>query len=426
MSLTETSRASAIKARYRAVSRTPAIPRTLWRGNPVTFIATYAITSSGLETTIRIAFGEVVLICSETCLTIPALVLSRSSRDMPGFRAMPAVMIIISESRVSSYPLVPTTRESKPSIGADCHWSSALPCGIPSTTSTITTVRASSFSAIRCAVVAPTLPAPTTVILLTIYCFEVWRFGARKLSGRRTVSNRREASRTRERRRSCSASDLRKRPETTDAHLEQMVLFGLRRECTSKKRLERQSFAKRRSKIRLFCPEKTCAKTAISHEPHSVAAAAVSMRHGRDNADSAHGAVKPKVARRAIPSYRTDRRLNGRKGLDHLQNLVARHHMIPCELAHFSNGHQLDEPHMPIVLKSKPRKIADFVVVYSAHDDDIDLDRRQPGGLRGHQSSNGIEIDVSPGDCPDSIGSERIGAHVDAIEPGPGESFGEG
>src|SRR5437660_3334474 len=60
-------------------------------------------------------------------------------------------------------------RESKPSIGADCHWSRPLPCGIPSTTSTLTTVRASSFSAIRCAVVAPTLPAPTTVILLTIW-----------------------------------------------------------------------------------------------------------------------------------------------------------------------------------------------------------------------------------------------------------------
>src|ERR1019366_279343 len=37
-----------------------------------------------------------------------------------------------------------------------------------STTSTITTVRASSFSAMRCAAVAPTFPAPTTVILFSI------------------------------------------------------------------------------------------------------------------------------------------------------------------------------------------------------------------------------------------------------------------
>src|SRR2546427_3020174 len=57
------------------------------------------------------------------------------------------------------------TRVSNPSIGADSHWSRPFPCGTPSITSTRTTVRASCFSARRCAAVAPTLPAPTTVIL---------------------------------------------------------------------------------------------------------------------------------------------------------------------------------------------------------------------------------------------------------------------
>src|SRR6266550_6888651 len=53
-------------------------------------------------------------------------------------------------------------------VGADCYWSSALPWGTPSITSTRTTVRASSFSASRWAAVAPTFPAPTTVILLSM------------------------------------------------------------------------------------------------------------------------------------------------------------------------------------------------------------------------------------------------------------------
>jgi len=44
-----------------------------------------------------IAFGEVAFTCSATCFTMPALVFRRSSRDMPGFRAMPAVMITMSE-----------------------------------------------------------------------------------------------------------------------------------------------------------------------------------------------------------------------------------------------------------------------------------------------------------------------------------------
>src|SRR5947207_14585347 len=53
-------------------------------------------------------------------------------------------------------------------MGADSHWSSPLPWGTPSITSTRTTRRASSFSARRWAAVAPTFPAPTTVILFSM------------------------------------------------------------------------------------------------------------------------------------------------------------------------------------------------------------------------------------------------------------------
>src|SRR5262245_20513491 len=48
-------------------------------------------------------------------------------------------------------------------MGAACARSSALPCGMPSTTSTSTT-SPSSFSTAYCATEAPTLPAPTMVI----------------------------------------------------------------------------------------------------------------------------------------------------------------------------------------------------------------------------------------------------------------------
>src|ERR671918_162015 len=59
-------------------------------------------------------------------------------------------------------------RVSNPSIGPDCHGSSPFPCGTPSTTSTMTTVRAKFFSASRWAAVAPTFPAPTTATLASI------------------------------------------------------------------------------------------------------------------------------------------------------------------------------------------------------------------------------------------------------------------
>ena len=94
---------------------------------------------------------------------VTAFVFSRSSRLMPGLRARPAVMITTSELSVSSYVFEPIIRTSKPSMGAASARSNPLPCGTPSTISTSTT-SPSSFDASQCAAVAPTLPAPTTVI----------------------------------------------------------------------------------------------------------------------------------------------------------------------------------------------------------------------------------------------------------------------
>src|SRR5205085_12295860 len=96
---------------------------------------------------------------------------------------------------------------------------------MPSTTSTSTTRRASSFSATRWAVVAPTLPAPTTVILLTIVselsegdcCFrENYRGREPKLS-----------------------PDLRQGAQSTIAAREQRVLLRLVGECLTHEWLER-------------------------------------------------------------------------------------------------------------------------------------------------------------------------------------------
>jgi hypothetical protein len=58
--------------------------------------------SSGLLTTMMIAWGLVLLISALTAPTILALVLNKSSRLMPGLRGMPAVMTTTSLSAVAS------------------------------------------------------------------------------------------------------------------------------------------------------------------------------------------------------------------------------------------------------------------------------------------------------------------------------------
>ena len=157
----------AINARKRAESSTPAIPMTLFFGKPLASNATWHMASRGLLTMIRIVFGDDLATCSVTFFMIPALVLIRSSRLMPGFRGIPAVIMTILDPSVASYALVPISRASCFSTGAASVRSSALPWGTPSTMSTKTTSH-KSFSARRWAVVAPTLPAPTTVTFLSI------------------------------------------------------------------------------------------------------------------------------------------------------------------------------------------------------------------------------------------------------------------
>src|SRR5574338_1194969 len=80
-------------------------------------------------------------------------------------------------------------RASCPTTGAASARSSPLPCGSPSTMSTRTT-SARPASAIRWAVVAPTLPAPTTVTLLRAIALLLvgprgaWITGLSALAGR--------------------------------------------------------------------------------------------------------------------------------------------------------------------------------------------------------------------------------------------------
>ena len=130
---------------------------TRFFGKPVASCASAVISSSGLETTMMTASGEVAAMFSATERTILAFVSIRSMRLMPGLRGSPAVMTTTSEFSVPSYdpPPTPTILVSKPSIGRDWFMSSAMPSGLPSTMSVSTTVSKTSYSASRRAVVEP-------------------------------------------------------------------------------------------------------------------------------------------------------------------------------------------------------------------------------------------------------------------------------
>ena len=88
--------------RIRAESRIPAIPKTRSRGKAETRRATSHIASSGFETMIRTASGDRGAASRTTAPTISWFFCTRSSRDIPGLRARPAVTTITSEPSESS------------------------------------------------------------------------------------------------------------------------------------------------------------------------------------------------------------------------------------------------------------------------------------------------------------------------------------
>src|SRR6185437_16715119 len=83
-----------------------------------------------------------------------------------------------------------------------------------------------------------------------------------------------------------------------------------------------------------------------------------------------------------------------------------------------ANRHELDEAHVPGMLERQPRQILELVVVHAAHHDDVDLDRVEPGVLRGERRPYWIEPEVAPRDPSDTLGTQTVDAHVDPVEPG--------
>ena len=78
------------------------MPITLSLGKPVVCIATYDMTSRGFDTMMMMESGATLAISCDTDSTIPAFVLRRSSRLMPGLRAIPAVTMKISDPAAAS------------------------------------------------------------------------------------------------------------------------------------------------------------------------------------------------------------------------------------------------------------------------------------------------------------------------------------
>src|SRR6266699_976662 len=415
MSSTDTSSASARNARYRAVSSTPAIPITRSRGNPVTCFVTQHITSSGFETTRTIASGQCRLISSETCFTMSALVRTRSSRLMPGLRAMPAVTTTSSLPAAGLQSFAPTTRVSKPSIGADSHWSSPLPWGTPSITSTRTTRRASCFSARRWAAVAPTLPAPTTVILFSMGSkatdsfplSTTWRGGqgVRSTPPRVHLPMGIGAQRI----------DPVERAAIRDAEALLGPAIGAalpRRPDERRQLLVARAAAQTLAQIDPARRVQTQKPRAVRGDAAAVAGAA--ERRGDRSDDPERRAVRetePLGGGVAVAGYRSDRAVALCQRGEHV---ALRYHLVHRPVRRPTHVHVLDEPQLRALGATELDQIRKLVVVEPADHHTVELQVFEARVARGPDAGEHISVPGALREREHPLGTEGVEAHGDA------------
>src|SRR4051812_27493016 len=108
-----------------------------------------------------------------------------------------------------------------------------------------------------------------------------------------------------------SAADLRERPKTTDAHLQQVMFARLGRQRAPKKWLERHSGSQRRAQVNFVVAEETGAQSTVSCQSYAIAGSAVGVRHRSYHPDAAFCSGQCVVTRGPIATRRTGCRLQG-------------------------------------------------------------------------------------------------------------------
>src|SRR5690242_2187474 len=83
------------------------------------------------------------------------------------------------------------------------------------------------------------------------------------------------------------------------------MLLRLLGERAPEKRLERETGAQRRTQIDLVIAEQAGPQSTVGREAHTVAAAAIRVRHRRDHADRTRRAGKPMIRRRSVAARGT-------------------------------------------------------------------------------------------------------------------------
>src|SRR5947207_14583878 len=159
----------------------------------------------------------------------------------------------------------------------------------------------------------------------------------------------------------------------------------------AKERFERKSFAQRSAQVDFFLTKEAHAQPSVRREPHPIATAAITVGHRRDDYDRSDCSLQSEITSRTVAPDWADCWRQRRDYSQTLENFVAGDDPLRRQLSHLSDGHQLDEAYVPVVVERQTPKILELVVVDATHHHDVELDRRQPRALGDIRRGDRIE-----------------------------------
>ena len=157
---------------------------------------------------------------------------------------------------------------------------------------------------------------------------------------------------------------------------------------------------------------------ALGRQPGPVAVVAEGPGHARDAADFAgHARLCIAPAFRGLADGAHRQRLD-REGLaDAPQHLGRRHDLVHAPAVGGADIHELDEPQRHVAAAEVPHHGQDLRVVDTALDDHVDLDRAEPGPLRGIDAvENARDRELGVVHVPEDAVVDRVEAHRDSAE----------
>ena len=179
--------------------------------------------------------------------------------------------------------------------------------------------------------------------------------------------------------------------------------------------------AQRAAQVGLLAGEQAVAHLAVGGEPDPVAVAAERPGHRGDHADGAGPAVdREQLGRARCPAApRPSVRSNSAPSRSRISSAVTMSLAPPAVLG--VERHLLDEPQLVAAVEAPAEQLGRLVVVDAAHQDGVDLDRPQPGGVGRGEPGDDVVEPVAQGELVEGLRAHGVEADVDPVEAGRGQ-----